>query len=88
MGRKKEPDRLTQENAMALAAGMSYGKWKALQNPTVIEKPKEPEYGRCIHCGKAFDRPGSPQRKHCNEDCRLAAKNKRKRERREEVCPN
>lgn len=84
MGRKKEPDKLTQENAMALAAGMSYGKWKALQNPTVIVKPRQPEYGSCIHCGKPFDRPGSPQRKYCNEDCRLAARDKRKQERRAE----
>ena len=28
---KKKPDKLSQEVSMALAAGMSYGKWKAKQ---------------------------------------------------------
>jgi hypothetical protein len=37
---KKKPDKLAQEVSMAIAAGMSYGKWKAMQGCTEpTEKP-------------------------------------------------
>ena len=37
MSRKtNEPDKLAQDAAAALAAGMSYGKWKAMQEPVKI----------------------------------------------------
>lgn len=39
--KKKEMDNLAKDAAAALAAGMSYGKWKAMQEqPEVREKKK------------------------------------------------
>ena len=48
MGRKKkEPDRLAQDVSKAIAAGMSYGKWKAMQDTTVVGEKKLPERMVC-----------------------------------------
>lgn len=38
MKKQKQPDRLSQEVSLALAEGMSYGKWKAMQNAKVSRK--------------------------------------------------
>ena len=47
MAKKKAPDKLAQEVSQALAAGMSYGKWKATQ-PVVAPPPKTlPRDSRC-----------------------------------------
>lgn len=56
MKKQKQPDRLSQEVSLALAAGMSYGKWKAMQNATRIEKKSDIPDGWlvCQWCGKAF----------------------------------
>lgn len=57
MAKKKEPDKLAQDAAAALAAGMSYGKWKALQENPEPEKKKDglPEGWKfCKRCGKPF----------------------------------
>lgn len=84
----KEIDRLTQENAAALAAGMSYGKWKARQYvpqaaakaPTVAGEEK-PQYRHvCEYCGKEFFIKSKRQQKYCCYDCRYEADNKRLRE--------
>ena len=51
--KKSEPDKLLQEARQALAAGMSYGKWKALQPH--VEKPPIPDgWKPCEYCGKYF----------------------------------
>lgn len=55
--KKKEMDNLAKDAAAALAAGMSYGKWKALQeNPVPKKKTGElPEgWKLCKRCGKPF----------------------------------
>ena len=57
MAKKKEPDKLAQDAAAALAAGMSYGRWKALQENPVPEKKEDglPEgWKLCKRCGKPF----------------------------------
>lgn len=58
MAKKKAPDKLAQDAAAALAAGMSYGKWKAMQDPVKIEKPKLDEvpegWRKCKRCGEPF----------------------------------
>lgn len=85
MGRHKKPDKLTQENAQALAAGMSYGKWKALQPVAVKEeKPSLPIYDmrKCAFCGLEFRQTySSSRKKYCGDWCRKAAYDKRCRER-------
>ena len=85
MGRHKKPDKLTRENAQALAAGMSYGKWKALQPvPVKAEKPPKPIYTmrKCAFCGLEFRQSdGCGRKKYCSDRCREAAYRKACRER-------
>lgn len=83
MAKKNEIDRLAQESTMAIAAGMSYGKWKALQTPTVIEKPKEKPGIRCVceWCGKEFIQRDNRRRKYCGDTCRMSANYRRSYER-------
>lgn len=84
---KDEIDRLTQENATALAAGMSYGKWKAKQYLQQIEAPavaeeEKPKYRHvCEYCGQEFFIKSKRLRKYCTEECRREASNQRERER-------
>lgn len=85
MARKKELDKLTRENMQALAAGMSYGKWKALQ-PIVPIEPKEPKeiYKEftCAYCGCKFVRTDNKLQKYCGDRCKQAADRKRQYEKR------
>ena len=78
--KKKEMDKLSWENAQALAAGMSYGKWKAKQAPVKIEpKPVVPEgWQRCQWCGNPF-KAGHGKR-FCDNHCREQAYHKRRLE--------
>lgn len=90
---KKELDRLTQENAAALAAGMSYGKWKVKQAlgqvvspvpypaPAVAAQEKQPYTHICEYCGTEYYTSRS-RSKYCCEGCRREAVNQRERERR------
>ena len=70
--KKKEMDKLSWENAQALAAGMSYGKWKALQKPVKIEKVEEIPDGwyKCQYCGKVFKPTIKRPQKFCDSVCR------------------
>lgn len=80
-GKKRKPaDRLSQESSEALAAGVSYGKYKAQQweadkrqPPAPVPKKEEPDprlkYDLvCKVCGKAFKSITS-YRKYCSESC-------------------
>ena len=73
MARKKEMDNLAKDAAAALAAGMSYGKWKAMQGYSELKKKDEiPEGWRaCKHCGKPF-KPINKQI-YCEFACQKAA---------------
>ena len=66
--KKKEMDKLAWENAQALAAGMSYGKWKAMQVPVKpipkLEEVKKPKL--CRHCGKELI---GKQKYYCDAYC-------------------
>lgn len=86
---KNEPDRLSIESSMALAAGMSYGKWKALKKtpteiPTDIKLPATKRGVKrkfiCQWCGKEYVRYDNKKTKYCCEDCQHAAYKKRNRE--------
>lgn len=90
MGKKKQMDRLSRDAAAAKAAGMSYGKWKALQ-PKYEPKPLKPK-GRkevtCQFCGKVFYQSDNRHRKYCSEcrhDAHLACVRKYAREHPERV---
>lgn len=82
MARPKKLDRLTEESNKALAAGMSYGKWKAMQNPTVVEKPDQKAKAVlvCSRCGKKFPVFDNRKRKFCSEKCRSAENDRLKYE--------
>lgn len=82
MGRHKKPDKLSQEASAALAAGMSYGKWKAMQTPVEVKsKPKLGATHICEYCGEKFIQYDHIRRKYCCEAHREAANNKKGRER-------
>lgn len=67
---KKEMDKLSREVAQALACGMSYGKWKAKQEPVKIVKPEIPEgWKKCPGCGKVF-KPVNGKQRYCDIGCR------------------
>ena len=61
---------------MAIAAGMSYGKWKAMQNPVTVQMPKSEPTPKailvCDECGQKFPVYDNRNRKFCSEKCRLA----------------
>lgn len=85
---KKEPDQLAIDAAAALAAGMSYGKWRAMQKPVEIVKKPDTETGRkyiCEQCGKTFIRQDRKFAKYCSDECRYKAWNRKKRERLENM---
>ena len=67
MARRRKPDRLDIESSKAIAAGMSYGRWKALQPPDVIVPPvpKQMYAMVCQRCGRTFYQTDKRQRKYC-----------------------
>ena len=73
MAKKKKMDKLSWENAHALAAGMSYGKWKAMQEPVKIVPKTESTEGwqPCEYCGTLF-KPKKGKR-FCCDECRREA---------------
>lgn len=85
MDNKKEPDRLAQEAAAALAASMSYGKWKGLQ----YERDKEAQSREkkipegwliCKYCGKPFKPKTKRSQFYCEAVCQMEAQKQRDRE--------
>lgn len=72
MAKKKKMDKLSWENAQALAAHMSYGKWKAMQDPVKIVKQEViPEgWSKCQYCGKVFKPTIKRPQKFCDSVCR------------------
>lgn len=80
---KNDQDKLSMEVSMALASGMSYGKWKAMQTPVKIEPRKDPltDIHYCACCGREFISKDNRRRKYCSVKCRKTAtlKNARKK---------
>lgn len=88
MANKKEPDKLAQEVSQAIAAGMSYGKWKAMQPKA--ETPKKPpvvdfEPMTCAFCGCEFVDGANKRRKYCGDRCKARADAQRKYEKKEQA---
>ena len=70
---KKPPDKLSIESSKAIAAGMSYGKWKALHGDEVTEEEKKvtEDVLLCKYCGNPiYDDNGIGRgRKYCTRTC-------------------
>lgn len=92
--KEEEPDRLTQEATAALAAGMSYGKYKARQHTEANRKMPPPKQEQpdprlkydltCQACGAPF-KSISKMRKSCSEKCKRFMDNKRAREKKQKT---
>ena len=59
-------DRLAKNAMLAKQAGMSYGKWKAMQQPVKIA-PKEKHC--CLYCGREVVRGEKGFPKYCDAYC-------------------
>lgn len=71
-------DNLAREAMIAKQAKMSYGKWKATQEPVkVIEKPIPEGWKLCEYCGKPFK--CSQGKRFCELDCRERAYEQRRK---------
>ena len=71
-------DRLSKQAMLAKQAKMSYGKWKATQEPVKIVKKEYPaDWPLCEHCGKPF-KPLQGKR-FCDVDCRKEAYREKER---------
>lgn len=82
MARKKKPDKLAQDAAAARAAGMSYGKWKALQSNLVERKKEIPDgWLVCQYCGKQFKPKTKRPQMYCEVYCQKQAQEERDRQR-------
>ena len=65
----KKPDKLAQDVHQAIAADMSYGKWKAMQGHTEpIENPFDNKM-ICRNCGKVIVSKDNYKRKYCDAYC-------------------
>ena len=79
--KKKQMDKLALENSQALAAGMSYGKWKAMQDPVkIVKKDVVPDGWRvCEWCKKPFKPNKKVQQRFCEIYCREEAYKEKQR---------
>lgn len=69
-------DRLARNAMLARQAGMSYGKWKAMQQPVKVEEMPIPEgWRKCEYCGEIFKR--TQGRRFCDLECRRLAYRKK-----------
>ena len=68
-------DSLTQNAIAAKKAGMSYGKWKALQKPVKIQKTIPEGWLICQWCGKPFKPKSKRKPKFCDCFCQRQAYN-------------
>jgi hypothetical protein len=80
----KSMDRIVMQNTMARAAGLTYGKWKALhpESEIIEEEPVEPvELRMCQYCGQPIPHVRVPRGRvdryektlYCSNRCKQAA---------------
>ena len=82
----KQPieDKLAAEVSQAISEGLSYGMWKAKQNPVVVKTPKpaDPRLRfNCQYCGKETFTRIFRGRKYCSDICKYNAAQIRRHER-------
>ena len=75
-------DRLAMNAMLARQAGMTYGKWKALQPVVPVEKKIPDGWLKCEECGEPFA-PKNGKR-FCDEGCRRRSYDKRKNQKKAE----
>ncbi len=88
---KREPDNLAKDAARALAADMSYGRWKALHPYTkdMVDEPTVPEGWRiCQECGRPFKPKTKRSQYYCEAYCQRSAAMKRLKEKEERKLRN
>lgn len=81
MRKSKEPDKLAKDVSKAIAARMSYGKWKATQEIVIPEKKPIGDMGICKYCGKPMDKGRYNNRGYCDFVCKYNAAKDRERQR-------
>lgn len=75
-------DNLARNAMLAKQAGMSYGKWKAMQPPVKPPERKKSQYERvCAYCGKTFVKKSNHKQIYCEYYCRNEAQKERDRQR-------
>ena len=63
-------DRLSMNAMLARQAGMTYGKWKAMQQPVKIEEKPLPEgWLKCQWCGKQIKQANKRKKMYCDSIC-------------------
>lgn len=79
---KEYPDKLSKEALIARSSGMSYGKWKALQEP-VATTPKKNlikiETNICAYCGCEFTSSTNHKQIYCGDRCRKRRNNEQQK---------
>lgn len=70
-------DNLAKNAMLAKEAGMSYGRWKALQYQQQPKKEKKPDeipegWVHCEHCKKPF-KPKTKHQRFCESNCQQQA---------------
>ena len=70
---RKKVDKLAQDVHQAIAAGMSYGRWKALQQPVKVEQGIPEGWLVCANCGKAFKPKTKKKQSYCDVTCQKQA---------------
>ena len=75
MAKNKGMDNLANDAARALAAGMSYGKWKHFHPHTKGEEivVVDPNTKPCVICGKPMKKGGT-LKKYCSPECAYEAR--------------
>ena len=65
----KELDQLTMDSIAAQKAGMSYGKWKALQPIVKVDLPETAPKRLCKLCGGEIPPEFHKNRTYCSDQC-------------------
>lgn len=76
----KGPDKLALDAAAAKAAGMSYGRWKAMQDNPVVDKKEDkiPEGWKiCQYCKTPFKPNHGNKQLYCKVTCQREAQKER-----------
>ena len=72
-------DNLARNAMLARQAGMSYGQWKAMQQPVKIEKAVPDGWIVCENCGKAFKPKTKRPQRFCNCVCQKQTYQKKRK---------
>ena len=77
-------DNLARNAMLAKQAGMSYGRWKAMQQPVKVEKQIPEGWLVCQNCGKAFKPKTKKKQSYCDVNCQKQAYRRKERQQKKE----